>query len=75
MKSVFIKLRVIQTVDNNIRRKEGLARLGEGYSTAVRFNPLNPLSYLVSLVLFVAILFAYGFVGLKEKWSNPFLWE
>lgn len=70
-------LLIIQEVSNEERRKNGLKRLGKGYFTALRFNPYNPLSYILYLVIiFVGMLF-YGIIGFWERIDhyNPFKWN
>jgi hypothetical protein len=76
MEDFLIFLRILQVRDNDERHEQGLERLGKGYSTAVRINSYNPLSYLfLILVLFIGIIM-FGFVGVwKEINHNPFKWD
>jgi len=75
MEKIAIKLKIIQKVSNEERVKKGLKRLGRGYFNAYRFNPYNPLSYLIVLVIAIGCLVMYGVVGFFEKCENPFLWN
>lgn len=64
---------VIQEVSNKDRAK----KLGRGYSTAVRLNPFNPLSYIafISAILIGMLLFGiYGFWKEVDH-MNPFKWN
>ena len=73
MKKFLKYIFVIQEVSNKNRK----VKLGRGFSTSLRFNPYNPLSYMfLILIPFVAILM-FGFVGVwKEiEFSNPFKWN
>ena len=47
VKKIFKALYIVQEVSNEQRHKQGLKRLGKGYFKAYRFNPYNPLSYIV----------------------------
>lgn len=75
MKKLLLKLRIIQIVSNEERRKSGLRHFGKGYSTALRLNPFNPISYPFFLLLMFANLLMFGFVGLYDKLENPFKWH
>ena len=75
MEKLAIKLKIIQKVSNTERVKNGLERLGKGYFDAYRFNPYNPLAYIVLICIFIIGLIMYGFVGVFEKAENPFLWN
>ena len=75
MKKVFIALKIIQEVSNEDRRKKGLKPLGKGYFEANRVNPYNPLSYILIAILIPIVILLYGFVGLIDKWENPFRWN
>lgn len=75
MKELFIKLKIVQVVSNELRHKQGLKRLGKGYFKAYRLNPFNPLSYILVVVTIPVILIMYGFVGSFEKAINPFRWD
>lgn len=74
-KKILIALKVIQVADNEKRNKEGLKRMGEGYFKAYRFNPFNPLSYVIVIGSFLILLILHGFVGLFENAVNPFRWN
>ena len=66
-------LSVIQEVSNKGRTQ----KLGRGYSTAVRLNPYNPLSYIafVLTILIGTLLFGiYGFCK-EVDLMNPFKWN
>lgn len=75
MKKIAIKLKIIQKISNTERAKKGLKKLGRGYFDAYRFNPYNPLSYLIIFCVAVGGLIMYGVVGVVEKAENPFLWN
>ena len=75
MEEIAIKLKIIQKVSNKERVKKGLNKIGKGYSNAYRFNPYNPLSYLVLLCIVIGASVMYGVVGMYEKAENPFLWS
>lgn len=75
MKKLLLKLRIIQIVSNEERRKSGLRHFGKGYSTALWLNPFNPISYPFFLLLMFANLLMFGFVGLYDKLENPFKWH
>jgi hypothetical protein len=68
---------IIQEVSNNERHKNGLKRLGKGYSTAIRFNPYNPLSYLAIVLMMVIGILMFGLVGFWKETDcrNPFRWD
>lgn len=68
LKSIF----VLQEVSNKNRAK----KLGKGFSTARRFNPYNPLSYIVIVLLFVIGILMFGFYGFWKEvdYENPFKW-
>jgi len=77
LKKIFTRLQIVQTVSNEKRHEQGLKRLGRGYFEAHRFNPYNPLSYIVLIIiLFVGILM-FGFVGFWKETTiiNPFKWD
>lgn len=70
-------LKVLQTVSNNKRHKEGLKRLGRGYFEAHRLNPYNPLSYTTIIIVLVVGILMFGFYGFWKETdvSNPFKWN
>lgn len=51
--------------------------LGRGFSTARRFNPWNPISYVAVLLFLVAAIIMFGVVGFTKEvdHSNPFKWN
>ena len=64
---------IVQEISNRNRLK----KLGRGFSTAIRLNPFNPLSYIVLISIpFVGILL-FGFVGVWKEisFNNPFKWR
>ncbi len=73
MKKFLKALYIIQEVSNKDRNP----KLGNGFRTARRFNPYNPLSYLTFLIMTIAGILMYGFVGFwKEAYdTNPFKWN
>ncbi len=66
-------LYIIQEVDN----KNYNPRLGKGFSTAFRFNPYNPLSYLTLIIMLIIGIILFGFVGIwkESNIKNPFKWN
>lgn len=70
-------LRILQTVSNEERHKQGLKRLGRGYFEAHRFNPYNPLSYIAFIIILIVGILMYGFVGIWKETTtlNPFRWD
>lgn len=75
MKKILLALKIVQKVSNEKRHMNGLNRLGKGYFNAYRLNPLNPLSYVVVVFSIPITILLYGFVGLFEKFENPFKWN
>ena len=77
IKKLLKHLRIIQTVSNEQRHKQGLKRLGRGYFEAHRFNPYNPLSYISLVVILVVGIIMFGFVGFWKEIDmyNPFKWN
>lgn len=72
MKKILKAIWVLQEVSNKGREP----KLGRGFSTACRFNPYNPLSY-VAFVLTIAIgILIFGFYGFWKETDgkNPFKW-
>jgi len=57
MREILNKLHVIQEIDNKDRK------LGRGFSTAVRLNPYNPLSYIAVVLIVIVGILMFGFVG------------
>lgn len=72
-KKILKFLLILQEVSNSNRNP----KLGRGFLTAYRFNPYNPLSYIALVIILVAGILMFGFVGIwKEvKLSNPFKWD
>ena len=70
-------LKVIQTVSNDKRNKEGLKRLGRGYIEAHRLNPYNPLSYVTIIIGLLIGILMFGFYGFWKETDtkNPFKWD
>lgn len=70
-------LRIVQTVSNKERQKQGLKKLGKGNSNAHRFNPYNPLSYLALIIILIAGILIFGFYGFWKETTtrNPFKWD
>lgn len=71
MRKIFKALSIIQVVKNKDKK------LGKGYSTAIRLNPYNPLSY---IAIFLVILFGVIAFGIYGFWKeidnrNPFKWN
>jgi len=70
-------LKIVQTVSNEQRHKQGLKRLGRGYFEAHRFNPYNPLSYISLIAILIIGIIMFGFVGFWKEIDmyNPFKWN
>lgn len=70
-------LQILQTISNEERNKKGLKRLGRGYFNAHRFNPYNPLSYIALVLIMIAGILMFGFVGFWKEidGTNPFKWN
>ena len=77
MKKALEFLKIIQTVSNEKRHKNGLKRLGRGHFNAHRFNPYNPLSYIVIALIPIVGILMFGFVGISKELDckNPFKWD
>ena len=62
---------VLQEIPNKDKK------LGKGYSTAIRLNPYNPLSYFAIIIAFVIGILAFGFIGFWKEVEliNPFKWN
>lgn len=70
----FLKLiKVHQEVSNKGRNP----KLGKGYSTAIRLNPYNPLSYITLIIIIVIGIILFGFTGFWKEMDNinPFKWN
>lgn len=70
-------LKIVQTISNEQRHKQGLKRLGRGYSKAHRINPYNPLSYIALIIILIVGIIMFGFVGFWKETTtlNPFKWD
>lgn len=66
-------LGILQEVDQENRKE----KLGRGFSTARRFNPFNPLSYVALIIILLIALLMFGFVGMWKEMDlrNPFKWD
>ena len=63
---------ILQEVSNKDRK----VKLGRGFSTAIRMNPYNPLSYVVVCFNIIVGILMFGFVGFwNEIIKNPFKWN
>jgi len=62
---------VLQEIPNKDRK------LGKGYSTAIRLNPYNPLSYLTIIIAVIVGILMFGFVGFWKEidFRNPLKWN
>lgn len=67
------RLFVIQEISNEKIRP----RLGRGYSTAIRLNPFNPLSYFVLIISLIIGIICFGVVVFWKEADlrNPFKWN
>lgn len=70
-------LQIVQTVSNEKRHEQGLKKLGRGFFKAHRFNPYNPLSYIVLIIILILGILMFGFVGFWKETTtrNPFRWD
>lgn len=72
-KKILKYLFILQEVPNKNRKP----KLGRGFSTARRFNPYNPLSYITLLLCIIVGVLMFGFVGIWKEMDlkNPFKWD
>lgn len=72
IRTSFKYLWITQEVSNKNRNP----KLGRGFSTAIRVNPYNPLSYIAILLCLIAGIVMFGFVGIRKEMDlkNPFKW-
>lgn len=77
IKKIFKALYIVQTVSNEKRIKQGLKRIGKGHFDAHRFNPYNPLSYIILPMIFILSVICFGIVGVWKELGNynPFKWD
>ncbi len=77
MRKALKYLKIIQTISNEERHKNGLKRLGRGYFEAHRLNPYNPLSYITVVFALVIGILMFGFYGFWKEADtrNPFKWD
>jgi hypothetical protein len=77
LKKILAHLQIVQTVSNEKRHEQGLKRLGRGYFEAHRFNPYNPLSYIVLIIILIVGILMFGLVGFWKETTtiNPFKWD
>lgn len=70
-------LKIVQTVNNHDRSKQGLKKLGRGYSKSHRLNPYNPLSYLTVIITIIVGTILFGITGFWKEVDhrNPFKWD
>lgn len=68
LKNLFI----IQEISNDKR----IPKLGKGFTTAIRLNPLNPLSYVTLVLIIIVGILMFGFIGVWKEFDNrnPFRW-
>lgn len=64
-------------ITQEVSNKGRVVPLGIGFRTARRFNPYNPLSYIVVVLFLVAAIIMFGVVGFAKEvdHSNPFKWN
>lgn len=77
MKSFLKFLFVMQEVDNQLRKKNGLKPLGKGFFKAYRLNPYNPLSYVTVVIVAAIGILLFGLIGIWKETGrhNPFKWN
>lgn len=73
MRNLLIFLFIIQKKDNRNRE----IKLGKGGMFSYRFNPFNPLSYIVILLILIFGILAFGIIGFTKEIDlvNPFKWS
>lgn len=71
MRKLLKTLKIIQEVNNKNKK------LGRGFSTAIRLNPYNPLSYITIILVVVFGIIAFGLYGFWKEVDtrNPFKWS
>ena len=74
LEKITLKLKIVQIVSNEERHKKGLKRLGDGYFTAYRLNPYNPLCYILLLITIPFFILYAGCLAVY-KLDNPFKWS
>ena len=74
---MFIKLLKFLWVIREESNRNRNPKLGRGHVTAIKFNPFNPLSYLVLLLIFIVGIIMFGVVGFWKEidLNNPFKWH
>lgn len=77
MRKILKNLYILQIVSNKDREKQGLKRLGHGHNESFRFNPYNPLSYIVFITVLIFGIFILGPVGTWKEFKSirPFKWN
>lgn len=73
MKKILKYLFIVQEVSNKNRE----VKVGRGFSTAYRFNPYNPITYIALILLLVVGIILFGFYGIWKQTdnTNPFKWN
>lgn len=72
---MFEKLLKFLFVLQEVSNKDRNPKLGKGFSTAYRFNPFNPLSYIALILIIIVGILMYGIVGFWKEIHNPFKWD
>ena len=69
MKNIFKKIGIIQ--EKNVKSILGTS------TKQLRLNPLNPLTYLLIIIVFLYGLLKFGFVGIWKEmdFRNPFKYQ
>ena len=70
-------LLIVQTVDNNERKKKGLPTIGT-YRNPWRLNPYNPLCYIFIPLYLIFAPIVVGYITLVKElptFTNPFKWQ
>lgn len=83
LRTLAIKLKVLQVADNNERLRQDKRRLGDGLWRVERFNKFNPLTYLVLFIVYtflfvccITLHFVDAIKEIKETLKrNPFKWH
>lgn len=71
---VLLFFKIVEKCSNIERDKQKLKRLGKGYNDAYRFNPCNPLSYILLAIYLPVKIIIFGLVGIFD-FENPFKWS
>ena len=76
-KKLLIKLKIVDVISNQERRRKGLRMLGKGYTKSYRLNPFNPISYIAFILFLIIGILSFGAIGITKEMNveNPFKWN